>query len=75
MIGEYNSHAKTRMDGRNEMLARLDQLNKELSKARRLMLNDEITAAEYREIKAEYQPEIKKGHSSNISEMSLKVTL
>lgn len=58
LIDEYNSQTKVHMNGYNEMVARLDQLNKELAKARRLLLKEEITAAEYREIKAEYQPEV-----------------
>ncbi|HEU4552085.1 MAG TPA: recombinase family protein, partial [Chitinophaga sp.] len=58
MVSEYNSQTKNHMDGYRMMLDRLDELNKELSKARRLMLKEDITAAEYREIKAEYQPEI-----------------
>ncbi|GAA0524752.1 recombinase family protein [Chitinophaga japonensis] len=58
IIGEYDSQTQDHMDGYRGMLERLEELNKELAKARRLMLKEEITAAEYREIKTEYQPEI-----------------
>ncbi len=58
IISEYNSQTQDHMKGRKEMLTRLEDLNKQLANARRLMLNEEISSAEYRQIKEEYQPEI-----------------
>lgn len=75
IISEYNSQTKDQMNGRRLLLERLEELNKQLAIARRLMLKEEITAADYRETKAEYQPEITslEAQISNYSTSSNKI--
>ena len=54
----YKVQAKDQMDEYKAMLSQLEELTKELTNARRLMLKNDLEPSEYRELKAEYQPKI-----------------